>query len=103
MKPALTAEEWADPWLALTNEGIHWVAPDYPAEGLVGLDGEFDRHALAALCLHDQPFGFTREDMDALRSALEQIELDPYCFGAEVAILPGIIDRIEALLPPEDI
>ena len=53
-----------------------------------------NRHGAAALCLHEQPFGFTRKDVKTLRAA------DP-AFG-DCGILHAIADRIEALLPPEN-
>ena len=56
----------------------------------------------AALCLHNQEFGFTREDVEAIQHALahrgvEQgsTEWDRWKKLGELA------DRIEALLPPE--
>jgi len=76
------------------------------------------RHGLAALCLAGQEFGFTREDVED-----EKIERD-YLYGFRDAVLGGHvpdtgmspkkitkllkrktrrIDRIEALLPPEDV
>ena len=33
------------------------------------------RHALAALCLHGQPFGFTREDVERLRDTLDGLDI----------------------------
>lgn len=54
--------------------------------------------ALAALCLHGQPFGFTREDLACLRAAMASLEhhqIPQPC-------LESLYDRIEALLPPEE-
>jgi len=48
------------------------------------------RHATAAILLHDQPFGFTREDVEYLRAG---------CMGH---YNNDLANRIEALLPPED-
>ena len=53
------------------------------------------RAALAAFALAEQPFGFTREDVVALRAAAETVE--------EAAIarsLRSLATRLEALLPP---
>lgn len=62
-------------------------------------DVELDRHSTAALCLHGQPFGFTWEDVGWLR-ILELAAVEPDSV-AERRLL-GIIDRIEALLPPRE-
>lgn len=63
-----------------------------------------DRHAVAALALYHQPYGFTWEDVDLLRSAADDAEWEarPYpdgCADAR-ADLDDLADRIEALLPP---
>jgi len=92
MKPALTKEEWktflryckrAD---AGKREGgwqkIGFMAPFFPHEP----------HKLAALCLHNQPFGFTREDVKLLRAFANLCTSD----------FRNLADRIEALLPPEE-
>jgi hypothetical protein len=53
------------------------------------------RAALAAFALAEQPFGFTREDVVALRAAAETAE------DAGVArSLRSLATRLEALLPP---
>ena len=62
------------------------------------------RHALAALCLHGQPFGFTREMCEAIRELVRRLgAVDPdlgHVFMIGEALETA--DRIEALLPPED-
>ena len=53
------------------------------------------RAALAAFALAEQPFGFTREDVVALRAAAEAAE------DAGIArSLRSLATRLEALLPP---
>jgi hypothetical protein len=53
------------------------------------------RAALAAFALAEQPFGFTREDVLALRAAAETAE------DAGIArSLRSLATRLEALLPP---
>jgi hypothetical protein len=53
------------------------------------------RAALAAFALAEQPFGFTREDVVALRAAAETVE------DAGIArLLRSLTTRLEALLPP---
>lgn len=62
-------------------------------------------HALAALCLHGQPFGFTREMAAALEMCVRNfdgvdIEDAQYHEGAG-DLAREAIARIAALLPPE--
>ena len=115
MKPAMTKEEWADG----PNELGYF---DWEM-GIVDTSGHFltpmdFRHKLAAFTLHNQPFGFTREDVALVRDAV--VELCTRDTGVrfaddrdyreivvdydEVAAHPGtsLADRIEALLPPEE-
>lgn len=101
IRPALTPEGWA------TMERVGFVAAGgakleggvlslYETDG-----GELDpseRHELAALALHDQPFGFSWEDVDRLRGAC----LDERGTETTEAQLHDLADRIAALLPPRD-
>jgi len=90
MKPALTVEEWKD-WVKYGDET--------PA---IEQYGNFS-HAVAALSLHNQPFGFTREDVEMLRSTLPA---DTLILGKSEEQakweLQELADRIESLLPPEE-
>ncbi|MBI4408631.1 MAG: hypothetical protein HY561_02905 [Gemmatimonadetes bacterium] len=59
-----------------------------------------DRHALAALALHAQPFGFSWTDVDAL---VEAIGCAAEVGHANVGVrLYNLADRIAALLPPRE-
>jgi hypothetical protein len=103
IQPALSPEEWTALeamrngtviGIAMTGQGdeqvslqVHWAGDwedtyDFQV---------WDRDALAALALHGQPFGFTREDVDLLRWVAEHTD---HATGR-------LADRIEALLPPE--
>ena len=91
-KPALSAEEWAALGPARDDcnvnvRGVRWpnVSDVDPAR--------FSRHAIAALALHEQPFGFTRADVEFLNTVLE----DPFTDEAQ-----SLIARIAALLPPPE-
>lgn len=106
IEPALTKEEWAghgdvfDGWVDL-DMGIIDVRFGGPA----GIrDESRERHALAAKLLRGQPFGFTREDVEAIREHVgDGISMEPKPIptpGAEA--LWDIAARIEALLPPEE-
>lgn len=110
IRPALSAGEWSD---ALrdgaydVDDSLHVM--DFTGGARSELDlrmpgGETEirdkpRHALAALALYDQPFGFTREMVRALNEMLSLAE-----YGCEESPLMELaeeaVKRIEALLPP---
>lgn len=85
IKPAMTAEEWAG-WF---ERGLGTA---YTVGVLDYRDPTITPHMHAALILYKKPFGFTREDVDALRVSDDGYDDD--------ALLQSIADRIEALLPP---
>jgi hypothetical protein len=98
IRPALTAEEWRPDSKGMigTSEAGAWPG------GSVEFNGEYPverPHAVAAVCLYGQPFGFTREDVRLLiwaNHALDDdgVETETCLKFAELAA------RIEALLPP---
>lgn len=108
MKPALTPEEWADaldsvPYL---TDMVEEAADDLAVAFESGFAKHGTRHALAALALHGQAWGFTHEDV----ANLKRIGND-YCAWAsdsdererDIAwgfSLLNLAARIEALLPP---
>ncbi len=105
IKPALTAEEWEmgyaskDLRIELRSGGrVGVTAHAYPLGG--GLGDPRDLPALAALCLHGQPFGFTREDVIVLRAMQDRINFEALDRG--IPSVKDLADRIEALLPPEE-
>jgi len=109
MKPALTREEWKEfvreGWVKIgvdltVETSAHersgfWICHSFgecaePSKGK-------ERHALAALCLYDQPFGFTREHVRALR------DFGHYNQTSEDRNLAlEALKLMEALLPPEE-
>ena len=108
MKPALSWDEW--------ERGMGDVLNGYASEDLGVIDIRADLghhslqggiHKLAAFCLEGQPFGFTREDVEMLREEAGTIALDSGMDRDAWAIaaknLTNLADRIEALLPPEDV
>jgi hypothetical protein len=110
--PALTAEEWAASGKtgAGADRGVwvgYWTGGDDGRDRLAIEDGDGAavetpemRHALAALALHEQPFGFTREDVEHLRLVAGQC--DALRLGANHAyVLRNLAARLAALLPPE--
>lgn len=93
--PALTPEEWKE--RTATRGQWHDAVEVTGFDTIVVVRGGAEsvfptpaRHALAALCLYQQPFGFTQEDVAMLRS--------PWTHPDELASLAA---RISALLPPE--
>ena len=93
---ALAALEWSL-LTFLTHDGC---VPTIHPNGTLDLDGCVvvgrERHAVAALALHDQPYGFTGDDVDAIRTAAQY---DPG-MGQLSMRLESLADKIEALLPP---
>jgi len=124
VKPALTREEWARirksfeyeldvrplpfgeraiiPAITVTDEG-------YGMGQIVCLDHPEDRHKIAAACLHNQPFGFTRKDVKLLARCVVDTMASQHDVCAAPADsddanhLRSIAARIEALLPLEDV
>jgi hypothetical protein len=98
IKPALTPEEWAE-------NLNYWQEPGNPRRMHSEFGDEPDpewEHALAALALHGQPFGFTHDMADALRRAIgRRVEwMQP--IDDDTLLLQAIADRIAALLPPRE-
>ena len=106
IKPALTPEEWPEVperrvWVRTIGHGGDEITPIVEGGVVNGYAvATHARHALAARCLHGQPFGFTREDVDALRTMVSAYRKR---FGDAELIdrLASLAARIEALLPPE--
>jgi hypothetical protein len=107
IKPALTAEEWAQE-IADNSTADEWTGEGEGEAGLlngdliVGYDDGVayqsvkERHRAAALALYGQAFGFTREMLRAIRHCAEFSGPD-----AESELAHEAADRIEALLPPD--
>jgi len=98
IKPALTAEEWASPGDVFDGYvDIDRGIVDVQMGGPAGLrDEDRERHALAAICLYGQPFGFTHEDLSCLNATMDSLEYH----GIPQPCLESLYARIEALLPP---
>ncbi len=101
IKSALTAEEWAngrtEKGYTFNRVGVDvWFGSPNETDPLVMVQ---NRHAMAAICLHGQPFGFTREDVIALRAMQDRINFEALDRG--IPSVKDLADRIESLLPPE--
>jgi hypothetical protein len=99
IRPALTREEWATALLRRENTKGSGSLPDPSLP------------RIAALALHGQPFGFTHDDVRALREAKELLweRLRSFTGYADegsrirnrLEACGRVADRIEALLPPK--
>lgn len=106
--PALTPEQWRQ---SIVTEGQYSPREVFLVDGVLAVwCGQQHRfpsatddptdvtpHAIAALALHEQPFGFTRADVEMLD--------DPWGCGNGISWSirewHSLRDRIAALLPPE--
>lgn len=104
IRPALTPEAWR-----LRQYGNHYIT-----RSALFVSSEVDsailrgaeRHAVAALALYGQPFGFTHEDVAELREAVayygeHRTGPESDLIDASQARLSRLADRLAALLPPE--
>jgi hypothetical protein len=118
MKAAMTPQQWEDGKVILKpaqkyDEGVGFEFYTENEDCLNVYNGSWAvdvptelRHQIAAAVLRNQPFGFTREDVEFLRGFVtDQRQCDPFGFEAYkdeyVALMDSLADRIEALLPPE--
>lgn len=104
--PALTAEEWAEQRIDRRDHDTITLSPDTGGITVAdGFEGGYvssdDRHALAALALHGQPFGFTWDDVRFLRHEAAAAREMHGELIAESFDFDALAARIEALLPPE--
>ena len=102
MKPALSADEWC------FTDPNQWLDSDFSCH--TGCHVEEGReHAMAAVCLHDQPFGFTRERLASLGRIIDDAErwqgehgwMGNFSSQEDLDNARADRDRIEALLPLE--
>ncbi|MDB4893129.1 MAG: hypothetical protein JWL61_4984 [Gemmatimonadetes bacterium] len=93
--PALTPEEWKD----AIRDRAGMAEAMQRAWGTDAATG--DEHALAALCLIYQPFGFTQEEAEWTRSLAKQwAEYDREWGEDDVRLASSVAAKIAALLPP---
>jgi hypothetical protein len=101
--PALTREGWENrPWVCGWTDGTVFVSSNRPLGDELAEQVERP-HAVAALCLFEQPFGFTRGDVELVRDCIG-MEWDRGERGEMDALekrLESLAARIAALLPPE--
>lgn len=104
IKPALTAEQWQTYLPVLQGDT---ATRDLNIEAAIHA---FGLQSAAALALYGQPFGFTREMVNALRIVVrgwdgcddESETRENEYVGEEIyPLLEAAIENLEALLPPE--
>lgn len=123
INPALSVDQWADVSSGNTVHLGEMGHPDVYVESRDGLtisggyagdsvdvpDGRC-RHALAAIALYGQKFGFTREMVNALRVVVRGwggcddksgTGENEYVGEELYPLLEAAIENLEALLPPE--
>jgi len=92
---ALTAKEWAE----IKEEAEVWEYTSLlDAYGLVAASD--CPHAAAALCLHNQPFGFTWKDVELVQMWIDAKKHSDQLEGF-VQRMESFRDRLAALLPPK--
>lgn len=98
--PALSAEEWAEVYQMSTIPLFNYLSASEHASLT-----RRQRHAAAALLLHQQSFGFTREDVARIREAAQTMQWSAIWMGEDdkspAAMLRALAERIAALLPPK--
>lgn len=116
IQPALTPEQWDKrekehkidgPWwewrvVSAKNGGLY-IGGSSAYESRGDYDAsvpEEDRHAVAALALYGQPFGFTHADVKFLSEEAWGF-LDEGAINHRRRVMLDIANRIYALLPPE--
>ena len=117
IKPALTADEWAKELdYPVMDAALNHAARSLEVRTFSAWHDK--RHALAALCLYQQPFGFTQDEMATLRavaapfelhhdddispgSGHELIDFATFPVGTQAQLLSAAA-KIAALLPPEE-
>lgn len=104
---ALTKEEWE-----IAEEFGAFKSYDGRAISATDASDHYEFHRAAALCLHNQPFGFTREMVEAGRfidghegvtDGEGRVYLCTWIPERLYAALREMTDNVEALLPPEDV
>ncbi len=109
--PAMTAEEWTSAYIGKDvdiyqksrgldgSRRLEVNVRGHPLGGSMG--DQRDLHALAALCLYQQPFGFSQADVELLRLGEVSGGLIDAGDVSGLDRLHSLVSRISSLLPPE--
>lgn len=80
-----------------------WAADKRPFGPARRFTLEDKRHAVAAIALHNQPFGFTHEDEALLGEMLRFYDHRGFAGDAEMAArIQRLLKKVSALLPPKE-
>ena len=100
--PALSPEEWiqyGDDLQIMAD----WAADKLPFGPDRRSTMEEKRHAVAAIALHGQPFGFTHDEEALLEEQAKFYEHRGFAGDAQVtARIRRLLEKISALLPPRE-
>lgn len=102
IRRALTAAEWIQYGdnLAVMAD---WAADKRPFGPDRRSTMEEKRHAVAAIALHGQPFGFTHDEEALLEEQAKFYEHRGFAGDAQVtARIRRLLEKISALLPPRE-
>lgn len=111
VKPAMTPRQWgAVDELSRDGSLTEQLGHACSEIGFWGLpqEEEVGRHGLAALCLYGKPYGFTDADTHSLREAIRvwrrEFRIPDGAQHGHLMILQleGLVERIAALIPPEE-
>lgn len=95
IKPALTPEEWFF-WRARVGGNPLGTAMDW--------DDMLGAHAACAMRMDGQPWGFTWEDVDAVRAAAKMLQHESHtrAISEQADRAEAVAARIAALLSPRE-
>lgn len=100
--PALSPEEWiqyGDDLQIMAD----WAADKRPFGPTRRFTFEEKRHAVAAIALHGQPFGFTHDEEALLEEQARFYEHRGFAGDSELAgRIRRLLKKISTLLPPRD-
>ncbi|CAN5629050.1 hypothetical protein BH23GEM1_BH23GEM1_03900 [soil metagenome] len=102
IRPALSAAEWIQYGndLAIMAD---WAADKRPFGPERRFTMEDKRHAVAAIALHNQPFGFNHDEEALLQDLVRFYEHRAFAGDSEIAgRIRLLFSKISALLPPRE-
>lgn len=114
IQPALRPEQWAKreyettdgDTLILDGHTLEVESENVATSAQVPKLRGADRHALAALALYGQSFGFDRRDVEAMEAVYRWVISDPRNLGPVADAVErcyNLAARIAALLPPPEV
>ncbi len=104
IEPALTSEEWEHREAGNVFEDMLGSGVNVSIDGGTCSTPITKPHGCAALCLHNQPFGFTRRTLQLLGRGVPDVPgwHEVKWTAEEMAEARAELRKLEALLPPEE-